>query len=151
MALLIPEFVLPFLFTFAVAYGALQLSTLFGKRVNVLIGAVLGLFAISNAWVIDTINEILPFAAIFFVVVFFIGFLVKAVSSGKQGEKPDFTLIVVLLVFVLLLLSAQGGEFIEKYVKLPGFGTENLFFLVGGIVLLLIVFLAYKASTGEGK
>jgi Na+/H+ antiporter NhaC len=92
----------------------------------------------------------MPLAMIFFIVFFFIGFVIKMSGKGlKQGERRDFTLLIIIMGLILLLLATKGAEFIGNF--MPGFEEQgNNILVVAGIIFIAVIFLAaYKMSNKE--
>lgn len=106
------ELLIPFFFTFAIVYGALEVSGSFkNNRVNLLISLVIGFFTISNPMAMGFINSILPYAVILFVAVFFLSFVTSFLKGRKGGgaRKPDYTLIMIIAGLVLIFISSDSG------------------------------------------
>jgi hypothetical protein len=142
----------PFLFMLAIVYGALDVSGVFkNKRVNALIALVFAFFTLTYAPAIEFINQIMPYAIMFFVAFFFLGFIIKAVTKGLKDEKgnKDFTLLIIILGLVLLLFATQGPGFINNF--LPGFEEQaSNIMVISAIVFIGVIFLAvYKLSIKE--
>jgi hypothetical protein len=142
---------IPFLFMLAIVYGALDVSGVFrNRRVNAVIALVFALFTLTYAPAVEFINQIMPLAMIFFIVFFFIGFVIKMSGKGlKQGERRDFTLLIIIMGLILLLLATKGAEFIGNF--MPGFEEQgNNILVVAGIIFIAVIFLAaYKMSNKE--
>ena len=101
-------FVLPFVFVFAIAYGALDVGgPIKDRRMNGLIALVLAFFAVSTQWVVDVVMSIMPYAIVLFIIVFLLGFIKKS-FAGKEGEKKDFTLIMVVIILAIIFLARLG-------------------------------------------
>ena len=145
-------FAIPFLFMFAIVFGALDVAGVFrNKRVNIIIALVFALFTLTYQPAIDFITLVMPYAIMFFVAFFFLGFIIKAVTRGisdKEGKK-DYTLLVIILGLVLLLFATQGPEFISKFI--PGFEEQaNSIMIISAIVFIGVIFLAvYRLSIKE--
>ena len=146
-------FAIPFLFMLAVVFGALEIAAVFpNKKVNMLIAAVFALFGISYSPATEFINQILPFAMIFFIIFFFLGFVIKVAKTGledKQGKK-DWTLLMILVGLVLLFLAAQGPAFFENF--MPGFEEQgsNILIIAGIVFIVVLLMAAYKKGSGKG-
>ena len=126
---------LPFMLVLAVVYGAMETARIFRNRaVKSIISVVVAFFAISSTYVVEMINSYLPYAAIFFIAVFVLGFAKR--SLGGKGR--DNTLIIIIMALVLLLMAsyAQAGGGLYEY-------TEFLWFF-GVIVVIAILYAAYK-------
>jgi len=146
------SFAIPFLFMFAVVFGALEIAAIFpNKKVNTLIALVFALFGVSYAPATEFINQVLPFAMIFFIIFFFIGFVVKVAKSGlkTKEEKYDYTLLMIIVGLVLLFFATQGPQAIAWL--MPGFEQQgNNILIIAGIVFVLVVFLAAYKMPKEG-
>lgn len=135
---------IPFLFMLAIVFGALDVSGVFkNKRVNALIALVFALFTLTYAPAMEFINQIMPFALIFFVAFFFIGFVIKI---ARKGVDKDYTLLAIIIALVLLILATQGAKFIENF--MPGYGDQGTTLLtIAGIVFIIVILLAaYKMT-----
>jgi hypothetical protein len=140
---------IPFLFMLAIVYGALDVAGVFkNRRVNAVIAVVFAFFTLTYSPAIEFINQMMPFAIIFFVVFFFIGFVVKAASKGLSDEtgKKDFNLLIIILGLILLLFATQGPTVINSF--LPGFEEQaGSIMVISAVVFILVIFLsAYKLS-----
>jgi hypothetical protein len=138
---------IPFLFMLAIVYGALDVSGVFkNRRVNALIAVVFAFFTLTYAPASEFINLIMPFAIIFFVVFFFIGFMIKI---AKKGVEKDYNLIIIIAGLILLLLATQGPGLINNF--LPGFEEQaNNIMIISAIVFIgLIMLAAYRLSVKE--
>jgi hypothetical protein len=133
---------IPFLFMLAIVYGALDVSGVFrNRRVNAVIALVFGLFTATYAPAVEFMNSIMPFAIMFFVAFFFIGFVIKI---AKKGAEKDFTLLIIIVGLILLLFATQGPGFIDSFA--PGFEEQATNIMVGAAVAFIGVLLlaAYK-------
>ena len=133
---------LPFFLVLAIVYGALEVSKVFqNKGVKAIIAVVIAFFSISSPAVVEFLFSILPYAALFFIAFFFLGFI-SSFLKGKEGEKKDVGLVLVVLALVLIFLASQQN--------IIAIGDQNL---VGVIVLLVVVLILYAGyqAKGEGK
>ncbi len=129
---------MPFLFILAIVYGALEMSGVFrNKAVNAIIAIVISFFAISSSQFIEFIYSILPYAAILFVVVFFLGFITSPFrGKGREKKGMDYTLLAVVAGLVLIFLANQPG--------ILNLQDSNLITLIGFIIIIIIFYAAYK-------
>jgi len=134
--------VLPFFFVFAIVYGSLEVSNVFkNNAVKAVISLVLAFFAITNADVIELINQVFPYAVILFIALFFIGFVLKLV--GGQGSK-DYSLIIIVVGLILILLASQGD-----LVELMNSVNSDIISYVGLGLILIIFYAAYMQQKGQ--
>jgi hypothetical protein len=131
------ETLLPFALLLAVVYGALETSGIFrNKALKAVVSVVIAFFGVANYSVVQFLNSVLPFVAIIFLLVFIVGFAKKSLS----GSEKDNTLIIIIIALILLLI----GSFMNSD---SGFGfTQNtdLVWLIGIVLILAIIFAAYK-------
>ena len=145
------EVLIPFLFVLAVVWGGLDVSRTFkNTAVKAIISLVIAFFAITSAAVIAFINQVLPAAVIFFIMVFFIAFIVKP-FAGKGGGGMNFELLIIIIVLALLFL-ANSTDYLRTIA--PGLGSvtqENILAAVAVILVLLIFYAAYKKGILESS
>jgi len=134
------ETAIPFFFILAVVYGSLEVSNVFKKSsVKGMISLAIAAVTLTSEAVTGFVYEILPYAAILFVVFFVLGFILNVFKD--EEKKIDWPLIAVIAALALLFMSTQQ-EFIEDYI--PWMSSENAVFIVGGILLIMIFYAAYK-------
>jgi hypothetical protein len=134
------ETLLPFLLVLAIVYGGLETARMFKNRaLKTIISVVMAFFAVSNPSVVSMINSFLPYAAIFFILFFLLGFVKRSLAGGA-GEK-DSTMLIIIIGLILLLAAsvarAEGG--MAQY-------SEFIWF-VGVIAIIAILYAAYKMSS----
>jgi len=146
MALELMTFMLPFLFMLAIVYGALDLAAVFKKKaVNVIIALVVAIFAVSNAGVVASIVAVMPWVAMLFIALFFIKFILSMFKPGEGGR--DYTLLIVILGLIAIFMLSQGTQLIQDW--LPGgfpVTEDNLILIIGIVIVVAILFAAYKSS-----
>jgi len=136
--------VLPFFLVLAIVYGALEISGVFrNKAANMTIALVVAFFAITSAPTVAFIMQLLPYAAIFFVIVFLIGFIISF-FRGK-GRGADLTLLAVVAVLLIIFFANQGYNILENLLPSSFPVTSENFTQIIGIVLVVAIFYAaYK-------
>ena len=144
------DFAIPFFFIFAIIYGALEVSGVFkNKAVKAIIAVALAFFAVSNADVVLFIHQVLPFATVFFVVVFFIGFIAKP-FRGKGGEekKRDPFLLLVVLGLLLIAFAQLGTPSSPLYSTISStiLGDEKVLWGIGIAIVLFMFYYAWTQS-----
>ena len=134
---------LTFFFVFAIVYGSLEVSGIFRRRINTLIALVFAFFSITSEPVVSFIYQILPYAAVFFLIFFFVGFIFSFI---KKGTESDWTLGVIVAGFILLILSGQS-DFLNNIFSLD----ENLFNAVITLAALLLIAVIFYGAYKSGK
>ena len=141
MADLIYVFV-PFIFAFAIAYGALETSRIFSKRVAGVLSMALAFFAVSSSQVVEIIYAYLPYATVVFIAVFFISFILSPFKS--EDKKKDFTMILAILgLLVVFMINIGYDVFLNAF---PSYAVdlENFMYAGGLILIAMLLFVAYQ-------
>ncbi|MBU5557847.1 MAG: hypothetical protein QW751_01535 [Candidatus Aenigmatarchaeota archaeon] len=150
---------IPFLFTFAVVFGVLELTRVFKNRaVEAVIAFALAVFAITQPAFTTMLMLWLPSILSFFIIVFFIAFIFEIFGLRKKPEKIHPEIYAKeqaekagLLGVAIVLLFAVGGLALSQLgLSLPVIGgPENILFALGLIFIVALFWLAFKI--GEEK
>ncbi len=141
------EIAIPFFFVLAVVYGSLEVSNVFKKSsVKGMISLAIAAVTLTSEAVTVFVMDILPYAAILFVIFFVLGFILNVFRG--DDKKVDFSLVAVIAALVLVFVSSQQ-DFVESYI--PWLSSENSVFIVAGILLLMIFYAAYKKGGFMGE
>ena len=133
---------IPFFFILAVVFGALEFSGVFkNKGIKFIIAIAIAFLGISNASFIQAINTYMPYAAMFFIVFFFIGFIMKF-FKGKGGNR-DWPLIIIVVGLILILLVGMQGNLEPLFKNFP-INYENFLIIMAVVLFLVALFAAYK-------
>jgi len=134
------EMLLPFALVIAVVYGGLETSGIFrNKALKAIVSVVFGFFAITNYYIVQTINSLLPYAAIIFLLVFMVGFAKRSLS----GNEKDNTMIIIIIALIMIFLAGLGNSY-------GGFGLyqyNELLWIVGVVFVAAILFAAYRMKS----
>jgi hypothetical protein len=149
------EVILPFLLVFAVVYGALEKTKVFGEEkrdINAIIAFVVGMIVISTTWVTAVLTELfLPWVG-FLGVVIICFLLLVALFWGEVSELQKHKWVrgggiaAVCIIFLLVLLRALPPETGFYY---PGITEEDLAVVVMMIILIAAIGLITKAPRKE--
>lgn len=149
---------LPFVFVFAVAFGAMEVSGVLkdkatgrsNKKIYGLIAVVLAFFAIGTDWVLAMIMQILPIAVVLFIIVFLVSFITKPFES-PEGKKRDLTLIIVVIALGFLFLMGQGYEVLSDMLPFMNLSMDptNFMYFAGGLLILLLLYAVFKMGSGK--
>ena len=109
------DYILPFVLVFTLIFAILQKSKLLGdeaKQINAIIGMVIGLILIAFPYPRDIIVLLMPFLAVFAVILFVFMLLYGFISGNKSGDilgkgwKAVWAgVLVVGLIYILLLIT----------------------------------------------
>src|SRR4030042_696489 len=108
----------PFLLVVAVVYGGMETSGIFrNKAIKAVVSVVLGFFAVTNYYMVQFVNSVLPYVAIIFLLVFIVGFAKRSLSGGEK----DSTMMIVIVVLIMLLIDSiaksYGGYGLLQYTE----------------------------------
>ena len=104
------DFFLPFLLFFAVVYGALEKTKVFGegrKDINAIVALVISLIAATTAWVIESITGFLPWVAfIAIVLVCFLMLVAMVYGDVSELAKSPWIKGGAIIAIIIAILSA---------------------------------------------
>ena len=145
------EFILPFLFMFAIIFAILEKTKLMGedkKQVNAIIAFVIGLIFVSAAFSKHVVNELVLFLTIAIVVMFVFLILYGFVASDKEGLKVvnwvkwTFGILAGIGV-VIATIYATGVDFflLDMLFNQPWSGKvwTNVAFVVVAVIAVVVV------------
>lgn len=139
------NFLLPFLLVLAIVYGALEMSgPIKNKAARFIISLVLAIFAATYEPAVVMINQLLPYAAGLFVVVFLLGFI-KSLFRGEKGKETDFTLLAIIAGLAAIFFAGPvGSGLFGTAASLGPISSENLAAAAGLLFVLIMLVVAYK-------
>lgn len=139
---------LPAIFVFTITYGMLSSVSIlkWGKRTNVVLALVFGVFAGGYPAFVEFFYQNFIYLMGFFVLFFMILFAadVFGLRGGKYKGKESMAIFLLGIAILVFLMLATAGFFDELSV----FGLEknDLLLVIGLLFLLLILFFAYEHS-----
>lgn len=135
-----------FLFVFALIYALLIYSKLFteSKNAAAVLSIVIAFFSVMYSPLVVFLQSIIPIAALILVFLFFL-VLIKRLVIEKEGVKDALPIVVILAIFLLLV----GVLWNEIALTIPGLSSENLLWIIGIIIIILIFFAAYSHKPRE--
>ena len=147
------QFVVTFLFTFAIVFGVIDLSKVFkGNRVvTAIVSLAIAAFASTYPPFTNLLWSLLPNITWFFIVMFLLAFIFK-IFNVKKGVDPRSSMVIYGVI--LLFLITLGWWILERSpkIKLPVIGGgDNLLFLLGIIVILVMFWISMKAKKTEAE
>lgn len=139
------EYVLPFVLVFTLIFAILQKTKLLGdntKQVDAIIGAVIGLFLIAFPMARGIVVLLMPFLAIFLVILFVFLLLIGFIVAEKDGDplKNKWLkivvggIVVVSLIAFLLIITGQWSLIID-YLFYSNSGRT----IIINVVLIMII------------
>ena len=159
------DVVLPFLLIFAITYGSLVKTKIFGnlESVNILVSFVIALSVTITALVVGIIKLFLPIFGLILVFIvsvliilsLFFGDVKKVTSNKFIRTMATIVLIIILVIVILFIISTILQE--AGYLPEPNENDltnllSNIFnFIVTIIFLLIIVGVVYFMSKGGSK
>lgn len=149
--LLAVPLVAAFLFVFAVVFALLTSAKMFQRNTNAIIAVVFAVFSILYEPLVVGLQQFMPLAAVFFIIIFFIVFLKKVFGPKKEGELFDaFPFVVSLTLLLLIFTTAGGADFILSNLTPLGLSTYDALF-VAGLFLIILIFIAVYYHRGWPK
>ena len=137
-----------FLFIFALIYALLIYSRLFAgtKNAAALISLVIAFFSVMYSPLVEFLQGIIPIAALLLVFLFFIVLVKRLVIEGeaKKDAVPIAAILAAFLIIVGVMWDRIGFA-------IPGLSSENMLWIVGIIIIVLILLVAYSHSGEEKK
>ena len=151
------DFFLPFLLFFAVIYGTLAKTEVFGKdakNINSIVAFVISLIAATTAWVIKGLTDFLPWVG--FIAIVVVSFLmIASMIFGGSVEKLYGSrgfrigaLIIIVLVFFVVIYYTLGLSSSVGAIGLSETDFALLVMLGVGLVVLYMIFKGPTTSSG---
>jgi hypothetical protein len=145
------DYILPFVLVFTLIFAILEKTKLLGedkKQVNAIIGLVIGLILIGTPFARDIVVKLMPFLAIFAVILLVFMLLYGFIEGKKEadvlpwGLKITFgILLAIALVMVLLFITGWWDNLFQS--------TSGSRLLINGIVIVAIVAVVIFVVMGE--
>lgn len=141
-------YVLPFLLVFAMVFGILNKSKIFGeeaKGVNVIIALALGLLSLVGGYVPDFFQIMIPNLAVGLSVLLAVIILLGLFMKGDNEKYINWGLILVgILVFIFVMYDSFSGSYnsVGNLWSQYGSALVTLLVLIG--IVALVVFWGKK-------
>ena len=144
------EFILPFLFTFAVIFGVLEITKVFpNKGVLAIISLVFAYFASTNQMFLTLFNQNFIYLGGFFIAMFLLLFVLEifGLRPGKTKAPTDIMKEFAIHSFILVVLLTVGFYRIESLDIDIGFiSNSDLALLIGVIVIIGLFWAVFRLS-----
>jgi hypothetical protein len=141
------QFLIPFLFIFAIVYGSLRSADIFkNKKVDAIIALSLGLFAVSNTWLVNFIWSQLGGVSVLFIFMFMLIFIFQVFGVKGAKDNQEKLIILAAILFILFSISYLYTDMIPNIPFIGG--GQNIVLLVFIIFIIVIFWLAYKIGMG---
>ena len=143
----VEEYLLPWLFSFALVYGTIHISGIFKdeKKIEIIISLAISLFAIFNQQTLEFVQTVMPFGVIGAFGVFGLLFLKTVADKLKGDGKTDYTLLMVLLLFTAVgLTSATTMNMIPNL----GLDRSSIMFILSLGAVVAMIWVAYNLGFG---
>lgn len=152
------EFFLPFLLFFAIIYGALQKTKVFGERkdIDAIIALVIALIASTTAWVIQGITGFLPWVGFIALVIVCLLMLVGMVY-GDVGKLLDNKLLIagivlgVVVAILAVLFYTLGFNTLLGPLGLTDTDLALIMVAIMGIGLFIVIYKGGFGGTSSSK
>ena len=152
------EFFLPFLLFFAIIYGALEKTEIFGKGrrdIDGVVALAISLIAATTGWAVGAIVGFIPYLVFILFIVVGILMAVALVFGNLENFQKNWGWFGKISIITVSLVLVIAGI----YVAFPGVGGVNIGLSDQDIamIILLVAFLAFfgviirKPSGGNSK
>ena len=148
------SFATSFVFMFAVIFALLVYSGMFARKEKgvvvghapkgplVAIAAVVAVVASLYQPFVTFLQQVIPIASIFLVVVFFLIFVKQLIK--KEGKGDPWPAMVGMAAFLIVLGVAWPT--VQTYIGFTGISPDVMLWAIGIVVILLIFYMAYSAK-----
>jgi len=150
------EYILPFVLVFTLIFAILQKSKLLGedkRQINAILGMVIGLILIASPFSRYIVVELMPFLAVFAVVLFVFMLLYGFIGGKTEGDilskpwKIVFNIILVVALVSVLLYITGYWDYTWDFIF--GGGSGQVF--VNGFMIIAIAGAIVAVIMGEEK
>lgn len=160
------DIVLPFLLIFAIVYGALEKTKIFGEEkemLNAIIALSIGLVAVATSWVISFIGGFLPWmgvlaiiiTCVLMVIAMFWGELDKLIENEKFKKWASIIAVGLTGIgaFAALGTAFNWWDFIIAFFNAAGMAFQDILAVVFFVVVFIVIYMTAKPkkTSGGGK
>ena len=151
------DYILPFVLVFTLIFAILQKTKLLGeesKRANVIISLVVGIILIATPYPRDIIVKLMPFLAVFAVILLVFMLLWGFISGKTEGDvlskglKITFGIILGIAMIVVLLMISGFWDVIMNMVTN---GSEGNRIIINGVLIIVVIAAVAAVLFGEGR
>lgn len=139
-----PDIMVPFLFSLAVSFGALNAANVFkNKGVNFIIAISLSIFAITSPTYVNLLWTYFGDITLFFLAMFLVAFTLEIMGVRRKqvlgGEE------IVIYSGILFIILTLGFYHVDKIPSVPFLGSgQNALLLLAVVVIFSIFWAAFK-------
>ncbi|HLC58190.1 MAG TPA: hypothetical protein VJH95_06460 [Candidatus Nanoarchaeia archaeon] len=144
------EFLLPFLLVFAVVFGILQKSNIFGagnKSINAVVALVLGLLITSQFEVVQSLTSFLPRMSMFIIVAMMVLIFIALFAGDLSGGFGGIMLFVIAIIALLGTYWALGPV---MGFEVPYWLEENWTTIAIIIIVIVVIVAVVKGGGSDG-
>ena len=142
------DIILPFLLVFAVIYGILTYSKIFGgqKGLSVVVAMVIGLLAIRFPFFADFLAEISPRLAVGITILLALIILIGLFTPANYQDILGWILLAIGAIIFIIIMAQTAG--ILGVFGFSGFGGSELIGYVVLVALLIGIIVVITTSGG---
>ena len=152
------EIILPFLLVFSVIFAILEKARILGeekRRINAIVSLVIALLVVAFSNATKIIVTLMPFLAVFTIVILVFMILYGFVAAGKEGAdfskfKIPFGIIIGIGLIVAVLVATDYWGIIVDWFK--GGNSSSLtssIIFIGVIIAAIAIVLSGKGKEGK--
>lgn len=138
------EMLLPFFFVLAFTYGALNITGILDRKVNIVIAIVFAFFTLINITIYEIISSIIPYAVLVMLVCFFIIFVSRAIGSVFGEERKILGLFIILFFIALLFFFYRGSNSLLYFLS-----NDDLIYITGIFIFIFILYYLFLRKSKE--
>ena len=150
-------YILPFALVFTLIFAILQKTKLLGedkKQIDAIIGLVIGLMLVAFPYARDIVNNLMPFLAVFAVILLVFMLLYGFVSGKKDGDilgkgwKYAFYAIITIALIIALIVITGYWNAVVNFISNEGTGGQ---LLINGLIIVVIAGALFAVLWDKGK
>lgn len=133
------DMILPFLLVFAVVFAVLEKSEILGKgkrQVDAIVAFALGLLVVSVGNAVDIINKIVPFFAVYLIVILFLIIIVGFFWTPTEWHKSAKLIVGIIAALGLVIALAFATGFSDT---IAGWAKGQASDVVANVVFIIII------------
>lgn len=133
----IVPYVATFLFVFAIFFFMLNKAKIGQKNINVVLAAAIGIFSAAYQPLVDGLQEILPLAVIFIIILFALSLIRDMIGGIGADSLPAASALAASLLLVAVLWDRISP-------LLPGFiSPNNALWIIGIVMVAALLYVVY--------
>ncbi len=144
-------FVLPFVFSFSLVFGLMEIAGILKNRwAEIFIALSIAGFGVSNPQTVEFINAFMPIGLIGSIVIFsiYLAYIViyEKMAKGENNEKTEG---IIGVLFLSLIVSLESPALWKMLPNTRMFSRSDILFAAGIAGIVLMFLWAYRLGFNE--